>query len=223
MRMALRHPDKPAQHKLLKSEEIWNILSDKIEEEKEPIAPPIMPTTPAVDMVKVKVPTVDLAAGTAITDELIAKNFKDAEYPLALVPESAVKELKSYATNGDYLLKDLPANYFVPKSFLGPKPVEPKPKEEPKMAKVAPNDSGSTPKEGPPEEKPLPVPPKPVYVEVTIQTAKGLVRHRYQKMPNGDHKYVGVVRPDAEDEIESKPEVKPGEKESGSPKGPIAN
>ncbi len=219
MRMALRHPDKPATHKLLKADEIWNILSDKIEEDKEPIAPPITPM-PMVEMVKVKVPTIDLRAGTAITEELIAKSFKDAEYPLALVPESAVKELKSYATNGDYLLKDLPANYFVPKTFLGPKPKE---AVEPKMAKVGPDGTGSTPKEGEPTEQPKPVPPKPTYVEVTVQTAKGLVRHRYQKMPNGDHKYVGVVKADseAEGEIESKPEGKPGE--SGAPKGPVIN
>ncbi len=220
MRMGLRHPDKPALHKMLKADEIWAIFSDKIEEDKVPVAPPITPM-PMVEMVKVKVPTVDLAAGTAITEELIAKSFKDAEYPLSLVPESAVKELKSYATNGDYLLKDLPANYFVPKAFLGPKPKE---TTEPKMAKVGPGDSGSTPKAGEPEVKPLPVPPKPTYVEVTVQTSKGLVRHRYQKMSNGDHKYVGVVH--SEDEIESKPEGKPGEKkpdESGDPKGPIIN
>ena len=216
MRMGLRHPDKPAVHKLLKADEIWAILSDKIVEEKGQIAPSI----PVVEMVKVKVPTVDLAAGTAITEELIAKSFKDAEFPLSLVPESAVKELKSYATNGDFLLKDVPANYFVPKTFLGPKPVEPK------MAKAGPDGTGATPKEAPLEEKLLPVPPKPIYVEVTVQTAKGLVRHRYQKMPNGDHKYVGAVRPESEDETESKPEGKSGEKkpdESGAAKGPIVN
>ena len=216
MRMGLRHPDKPAMHKVLKADEIWAILSDKIEEEKEPVAP----SMPVVEMVKVKVPMVDLAAGTAITEELIAKSFKDAEFPLSLVPASAVKELKSYATNGDYLLKDIPANYFVPKTYLGAKPKEP---VEPKMAKVGPNDSGATSKEGEPEEKAKPVPPKPTYVEVTIQTAKGLVRHRYQKMPNGEHKYVGVVKGDSETEgeIESKPETKPGE--SGAPKGPVIN
>ena len=217
MRMALRHPDKPAVHKVLKTEEIWEILSDRIEDVKDPVAPPIMPTMPAVEMVKVKVPTVDLPAGTAITDDLIAKSFKDAEYPLSLVPESAVKELKSYATNGDYLLKDLPANYFVPKSFLGAKPVEPK------MARVGPNDTGSVPKDGEPAESAKPVPPKAVYVDVTIQTAKGVVKYRYQKMANGDHKYVGVVRPET-DADESKAGESPPEKmpaESGAPKGPI--
>jgi hypothetical protein len=132
-----------------------------------------------------------------------------------------VKELKSYATNGDYLLKDLPANYFVPKSFLVAKPKEP---VEPKMVKGAPADSGSTAKEGPIAEAPKPVPPKPVYVEVLVQTPKGTVRHRYQKLPNGDHKYVGIVKSELEDEVETKPESKPGEKkpeESGAGKGPI--
>jgi len=225
MRMGLRHPDKPALHKLLKAEEIWDILADRVEEDKAPVAP----TAPVVEMVKVKVPTADLAAGTAITDDLIAKSFKDAEYPLSLVPDSAVKELKSYAANGDFLLKDLPANYFVPKSFLGPKPKE---EAEPKMAKGAPEGSGSTPKNGEPEDTPKPVPPKPVYVDVTVQTAKGAMKYRYQKLPNGDHKYVGVVRPESEsaDEGEPKPsEGKPGDKkpdekkpdETGGSKSPF--
>jgi len=216
MRMGLRHQDKPAQHKVLKNEEIWDILSDRIEDDKEKAAP-VIPTAPVVEMVKVKVPTVDLPAGTAITEDLIAKSFKDAEYPLSLVPESAVKELKSYATNGDYLLKDLPANYFVPKTFLGPKPKE---AAEPKMAKVGPDGTGSTPKEGEPMDKPIPLPPKPVYVDVTVQTAKGALKYRYQKMPNGDHKYVGTVRPDADDE-ESKPADGKKPEETGAPKGPF--
>ncbi len=215
MRMGLRHPDKPAKHTVLKNEEIWDILSDRIEEDKEKTAPEV-PKTPVAEVVKVKVPTVDLPAGTAITEELIAKSFKDAEFPLALVPESAVKELKSYAINGDVLLKDLPANFFVPKSSLGPKPKEVVVQN---MAKAAPDGTGSTPKEGEPAEKPIPVPPKPIYVDVTVQTSKGVTKHRYQKLPNGDHKYVGVVRADGEDE-----EPKPGEKkpdETGSPKGPF--
>ena len=215
MRMALRHPDKPATHHLLKNEEIWDILSDRIEEDKEKSVPEA-PKTPVVELVKVKVPTVDLTAGTAITDDLIAKSFKDAEYPLSLVPESAVKELKSYATNGDVLLKDLPANFFIPKTFLGPKPKEVVVQN---MGKAGPDATGSTPKEGEPAEKPIPLPPKPVYVDVTVQTAKGMVKYRYQKMPNGDHKYVGAVKPDS-DEDESKPTEKKPE-ETGSPKGPF--
>ena len=220
MRMGLRHPDKPATHKVLKNEEIWDILSDRIDNEKEPIAPSV-PTAPVVEMVKVKVPTVDLAAGTAITEDLIAKSFKDAEYPLTLVPESAVKELKSYATNGDFLLKDLPANYFVPKSFLGPKPKEP---AIPNMARVGPDGTGATSKEGAPDEKAKPVPAKPVYVDVTVQTAKGVFKYRYQKLPNGDHKYVGVVRPATDDEDPAPTDGKPGEKkpeETGGSKGPF--
>ena len=217
MRMGLRHPDNPSVHRAMKADEIWDILSDKIEEkDKEQLAPPA-PITPAVEMVKVKVPTVDLLAGTLITDDLIAKSFKDAEYPLSLVPETAVKELKSYAANGDYLLKDLPANYFIPKTFFGPKP-----KEEQKLAKVGPDGTGATPKNGEVELL-KPVPPKPVYVEVTLQTPKGVVKYRYQKMPNGDHKYVGVVRPESEDD-DSKSNDGKGEKkpeESGGSKGPF--
>ncbi len=215
MRMGLRHPDKPATHRILKNEEIWDILSDRIEEDKDKTAPEV-PKTPVVEMVKVKVPTVDLPAGTAITEDLIAKSFKDAEYPLALVPESAVKELKSYATNGDFLLKDLPANFFIPKTFLGPKPKEVVVQN---MGKVGPDGAGSTPKEGEPKEEAKPVPPKPVYVDVTVQTAKGVVKYRYQKMPNGDHKYVGAVRQESDDEEPKPTEKKP--EETGGSKGPF--
>ena len=102
----------------------------------------------------------------------------------------------------------------------------PKPKEPaiPNMARVGPDGTGATSKDGAPDEKAKPVPPKPVYVDVTVQTAKGVFKYRYQKLPNGDHKYVGVVRPATDDEDPAPTDGKPGEKkpeETGGSKGPF--
>ena len=57
----------------------------------------------------------------------------------------------------------------------------------------------------------VPAPLKPVYVEVTIRTPNGVAKHRYKKLPNGDHVYVGVVGPDTEAPKEADPKPKESE------------
>jgi len=186
MRCALRHPDKPVVYDAMTSEEMWDILSGKIEEEQKK-EPGKEPETPKIDLVKVKVPTIDLAAGTEITEEFVAKNFTDAEYPKTSVPENTARDFETAIRKGHYLLKDVAANHFVPKSFLGEKP-DPKPTETPKAAT------------------------KKDYVEVTVNTIRGIVRHRYEKLPNGEFKYVGVVGEPVADETKKQPETPEGEK-----------
>ena len=57
---------------------------------------------------------------------------------------------------------------------------------------------------------------KKEYYEVTINTIRGQVRHRYEKLPNGEFKYVGVIgEPVDQDETKKEPEAK------GSEKSPI--
>jgi hypothetical protein len=140
---------------------------------------------PKIPMVKVKVPTADLVAGTELNDAVLSSKFKDQEYPEAYVPEGAVTDFKPYL--GKYLTKDINANFFVPKSSIGDKPVEQK--------KAAPTDLAQSPKQGPEEPKKEPVKPKPkpVYQDVTVRTANGVKKYRYQKLENGEFLPLGEV------------------------------
>jgi Flp pilus assembly protein CpaB len=193
MRCALRHVDKPVVYDPMSYEEKWDILSGRIEENENKKEAGKEPDSPKVETVKVKVPTIDLAAGTEITEEFVEKNFTETEFPKGSVPENTAKDFDAAIRKGHYLLKDVAANHFVPKSFLGEKPAEPKPE---------------------PKETPKAVPAKKDYYEVTVNTVRGQVRHRYEKLPNGEFKYVGVVgEPTDDDEATKKqPDTKGGEK-----------
>jgi len=177
LRLTLRHPDKPVVYDDAPSnEEIWDILSGRIEDKKTETP---MPEAPKVAKVKVKVPTSDLAAGTELSESIIKEKFKEMEFPEEFIPEGAVRNLKPYT--GKYLLRDVTANFFVPESAIGEKAVEPK--------KVGPDDQAQSPKIAP-EEKPKPkivAKPKPVYTDVTVQTINGIKKFRYEKMPNGEY------------------------------------
>jgi hypothetical protein len=149
--------------------------------------------------VKVLVPKTDLASGTEITDEFVANNFTEVEFPKGTVPENTARNFDREIARGYYLLKDVAANHFVPKSFLGEKPAEPK--------KADPDGTETSPKAVEPAETPRAAPQKKDYIEVTVNTVRGTVRHRYEKLPDGGFKYAGVAGGDAE---EAKEEKKPG-------------
>jgi len=192
MRCALRHPDKPVKYDTMSPEEMWAILSGSIEDDKDKKPEPKEPEEPKLELVKVKVPTIDLTAGTEITQEFLEKNFTEAEFPKASVPENTARDFESHIRKGHYLLKDVAANHFVPKTFLGEKPAEAK---------------------APPVETPKVAPPKKEYIEVTVNTIRGIVRHRYEKLSNGEFKYAGVVGGEAEAvEDKKQPESSNGEK-----------
>ncbi len=184
LRLVLRNPDNPpVWDKILTEQQIWALLRDDPKGSgpngddpgtEDPSA------TQKKDVVKLPVATEDLPAGTQLTPELIQNKFKDVEItPPA--PGNIVQDLREHT--GKYLTKDLAANQYVPRSFLGDKPGKPGPTE------------GSTQKE------PLKVPPvlpkeKPVYWDTTVQTSNGIKKYRFQLMKGGEYKYVGEVKED---------------------------
>ena len=123
-------------------------------------------------------------------------------------PANGVENVRESA--GKFVTKDLAAGQFLPKSFIG---------GDPKAAqKVGPAD-GSTSKEA--GEEPVKKTPElpPVFHDVTITTANGTKKVRYQVLPNGEYKFLGEVpvnaAPDkipAPDDADAKPEKKPDPK-----------
>jgi hypothetical protein len=182
LRLVLRNPENPAKWDNIKTmEEIDAILSDEQDGSGGTGGDGGNRTT----TVKLPVPIEDLAAGTELTPEVIEKKFKLMEIsPPA--PIQFALDLKEHS--GRYLLKDLAADQFVPRSALGEKNQQPKPGPDLSQApteKGAPNDPAK-PKV---EEK------KPVYWDATIQTANGHKKYRYQVI-DGDYRYLGEVKED---------------------------
>ena len=137
-------------------------------------------TKPDEEKVKLVVAREDVPAGTELTDETIDKFFEMKEFAKP-APTNAIEDVRQFA--GQFTTKELAAGQFLPKSFVGG---DPKAKPKP-----APEDS-STPKEGgeltiKPVEKP------PVFHDVTIQTASGVKKIRYQELPNGEYKFIGEI------------------------------
>ena len=188
IRLVLRNMDSPAiDREIPTEEEIWAALSD---DEKKPTTgsdgtgekPPV-----ATNTVKLPVPVEDLKAGTQLTADLIQKKFKLVDY-VAPAPAAFVQTLNEHT--GKYLLRDLVADQFVPKTYLGDKPDAPKP---------APVETTQTPKGGPPPESTKPVTPKekpPVYFDTTVTTPNGVKKYRYQILEDGTYKFLGELKDD---------------------------
>ncbi|HVK18419.1 MAG TPA: Flp pilus assembly protein CpaB [Fimbriiglobus sp.] len=194
LRLILRNTDKPSEwHNVPTEEQIWAILRDEDD------GTDAKAGTGKV-LVRLPVPVEDLAAGTELTAEVIEKKFKLIEInPPA--PIQFALDLKEHS--GRYLLKDLAADQFVPRSALGEKNQQPKPGPDLSQApteKSQPNDPAKpvAPKV---EEK------KPVYWDATVQTARGLTKYRYQVV-DGDYRYIGEVK---EDGSVSKPAKSPNQ------------
>jgi Flp pilus assembly protein CpaB len=183
LRLILRNTDKPAEWvNPPAEEEIWAILRDEGEGTDSKTGDGKATT------VKLPVPVEDLAAGTELTPEVIEKKFKLMEItPPA--PLQFALDLKEHS--GRFLLRDLHADQFVPRSALGEKNAEPK---------AAPaQDLGPTEKSRPADptkpEEPKVEAKKPVYWDATIQTANGVKKYRYQVI-EGDYRYIGEVKED---------------------------
>jgi pilus assembly protein CpaB len=189
LRLILRNVDKASEWVNPPSEEeIWAILRGEDDTTGG--------TGGKVVTVKLPVPVEDLPAGTELTAEVIEKKFKEIE----ITPPAPVQfalNLKEHS--GRFLLRDLAADQFVPRSALGEKNAEPK---------VAPDpNQGPTVKEGPGDPTEPKVEEKKVYWDATIQTANGVKKYRYQVI-EGDYRYLGEVK---EDGSVNKPEKTPNQ------------
>ncbi|HET6573684.1 MAG TPA: Flp pilus assembly protein CpaB [Fimbriiglobus sp.] len=178
LRLILRNVDKPSEWPDPPTDEqIWAILEDDNTDGTSTGGGGKGAVT-----VTLPVPVEDLPAGTELTPEVIAHKFKLLEIkPPA--PEQFALDLKEHA--GRFLLKDLAADQFIPRSALGEKNAEPK--------AVPDVSQGPTPKEGPNEQKVEG--PKPVFWDATIQTVRGVKTYRYQVI-EGDYRYIGEVKED---------------------------
>ena len=189
LRLILRNVDKPSDWPNPPSEEqIWAILRDDDND--------IGGAAGKTVTVKLPVPVEDLPAGTELTADVIEKKFKLMEIsPPA--PVQFALDLKEHA--GRFLLRDLAADQFVPRSALGEKGAEPKP--APDLSQ------GPTEKHGANDPTEPKVEEKKVYWDATIQTANGVKKYRYQVI-EGDYRYLGEVK---EDGSVNKPEKSPNQ------------
>lgn len=217
LRLVLRHPEKGKEStydKIPAPDKIRDILMDK-EEEAEPTnkAPEKKP-----ELVKIKVATKEIAAQTELTADLIASAFRDQEVQADKVPANCIRNLAEHL--GRFLQKDLAENQFLPLGYLGekknevapqpmvaqkdPDPMTPKPMDVAGPTKPAPGPTdGATPK----AELTLPKvekKPKPEFTYMSVSGASGVTWYRYLKLPNGESRLVGVVKPGDEEPEEPK-------------------
>jgi Flp pilus assembly protein CpaB len=199
LRLILRNVDNPAKWEKVPSEEqIWAILQDDENGSSR--------SGDGKVTVKLPVPVEDLPAGTELTAEVIEKKFKLMEVG-SPAPTQFALDLHEHA--GRFLLRDLSADQFVPRSALGEKNQQPKPGPDLSQA--------PTPKSEPADPaKPKVEETKPVFWDATIQTANGVKKYRYQVI-NGDYRYVGEVK---ENGAVSKPAKSPNQVTPPAPPAP---
>jgi len=236
LRMGLRNTEKAPTWPYIPTEkEIWAIFADQPSSASGSGDGQLEESPEESKKGKMHVAVENLPAGTQLTAEVIDTKFKLVDFtPPA--PSNAVLNLREHT--GRYLQKDLAANQFVPMNYLAdkeyvlptpPKPETPEPKGAPQAnegpsSKAAPNNLPK-PNTGPKVE-----PKKPVYYDATIQTANGVTRYRYQKLENGDYKFLGILKEDgtvAPAPGSAQPESKPATEEQKAPEpkagsGPIS-
>ena len=196
----------------LTHKQLWALLADVPVQEDNGSDTPAKPKKD--DTVKLVVAREDIAAGTQLTQEVIDTKFEMKEFAKP-APANGIENVRE--STGKFVTKDLAAGQFLPKSFVG---------ADPKAApKTGPTD-GSTPKEAGEEPAPVKKTPElpPVFHDVTITTANGTKKIRYQVLPNGDYKFLGEIAvngaPDkvpAPDEADAKGEKKPEPKPKKKP------
>lgn len=184
--------------KLLQKGEIKDPGADEPAEGNEPKKAnpmPMMPTEPApspapkIEIVKIPAAKEDIAAGTLITNDLIAEKFHLVELPKDLAAD-AVADLAPLVDDKQVLRTGLGKGQWLTKSLFGR--AEPKP---------SPRDEFTIPKPGPKEEKPAEVKPKPEAkktFDVAIHSATGTKYYRYEESANGERKLIGQVFPNSE-------------------------
>lgn len=176
-------------------EQMAKIFADNWDDEKKPKSEE---NQPKLELVKVKVPAETIEAGTEITEEVLAKKFKEVEFPKDFLPAGAATEDKDLAEK--FASHDLAAGLLASKAYLSKtKPVKPNEvvtKDSFAASKVEVSESDVAFPKG--ETDSLPVPVKKDYTYVRVVTAQGTVVHKYEVTPKGNV-YVGVVTPGLND------------------------
>lgn len=193
LRLVLRHPDNPPVWKDKPDvAEIWAILADEAKKPENKTAE--IKEAPEIKLVKMPTAKTALKAGTQLTAKVISENFQPLEVT-APAPSGMIINLIEHT--GRYLTKDLVPGQFIPTTFVADKPVqETEMAPAPKPVEVAKAPEAPKP--------PVPAPKKKVFHDVTVQTTTGTVRHRYEKLSNGELIYMGTVRDitsEAEEEL----------------------
>lgn len=217
--LVLRNTEKtPVWKKIFTENEIWAILADDPKLTYDPDGTPREkkedPST-----IKLPVPTVDLPAGTLITAELIEEKITFVDFtPPA--PGNIVQDLLEF--EGKYLTQAVVANQFIPKSFLGGKPTKNGSADD--DTPVAPKSALLEPEQPKPADTKAPTPkvvvPQTVHHDVNIHTPFGTRVLRYEKLANGEYKYLGELRRNGTIAETAKPDPVPSFLKGGRPSGP---
>ena len=209
MRLVLRNQESPNSYTKdpPTEKELWSMLADDPQaDERRGDDGKIVPTEADLgkDKVKLAVAREDIPAGTELSDDVISGKFEMKEFPKP-APAQGIENLRDHT--GKYLTSKLVAGQYIPKSFIGAKEKESKPAPLPQDAaspKAAPLELTKKPAE-PAKKVEKPEAP-PVFHDVQIQTPNGVKKFRYQKLANGEFKYLGEVPHDGTAEKEKAPE-----------------
>ncbi len=221
LRLVLRNQEQtPNYERVFTHKELWSILANEPEFDADPAEGKLPDQGEKVEKVKIAFAREDLPAGLQLTAEAITDKFEMKEVAKPLPPQ-AIENLRDHT--GKYLTSKLSAGQFVPKSFVGDKEAKPAP---------TPAD-GAKPKFAPPADPAAPAAPAapkkgetpPVFHDFTVQSPNGVKKYRYQKLPNGEFKFLGEVphdgNPDrvpAADESKAKPKADPQAEPKADPK-----
>jgi hypothetical protein len=205
-RLILRGQDGQAVYdKIPTEEEIWKILGDEVDA-KEIARQVDKKDEPEFKVVELPVPREELKAGTELTEELINSKFTVIKI-VPPAPDNVISNVREHV--GKFLQKDLAANQYVPRTFLGD--TKPSDNPAPKQGKGAPSDGGTSPKASPGDEPSIPAGPPPQYWDVTVQTTGAVKKFRYQVLPGNEYKFLGEIKPEETPDAPAKPEKAPAE------------
>lgn len=151
------------------------------------------PDIKKAEPVELPIPLEDIAAGTKIDEELMKKFTVQKIVPPA--PTGMVTDIRAEAEKGKVVTKTLTAHQFVPASSLGEKYVAPGKKAPEGDLAASPKSELVLPEKTPEKTVPTPVAP-PKYHYVTVQTASGVKRFKYQEKEDGSFVFIGEVRHD---------------------------
>ena len=207
IRLVLRNPEKPNIYdRVFTDDELWSILASNPDIKENP-DPDELPNQGDEKVQKVKLPVAkaDVPSGTELTDAAIDALFEMKEFIKPLPPQ-AVENLREY--KGRFLTSKLSAGQFVPKSFIGDRELKlpPAPADQ-----AAPREKPA----GESDEKAEKAETPPVFHDFTVQTPSGTKKYRYQKLPNGEFKFLGELPHDGkadktdDEEPAPKPKAKP--------------
>jgi Flp pilus assembly protein CpaB len=139
--------------------------------------------------VKILVPKEDLKAGTELTSDVLEKNFKEINWN-GTPPANAIVNIRENL--GHFILKDVAAEQFVPKSYVAAKMPSVAVAQEPGRGKA---EEGSKPQVKPDMPKPVEIEKLETF-DRTISTVRGARTLRYEIQKDGKWKLLGEVTGD---------------------------